>query len=248
MAKRPKDPDAPSRKEANDRIAAAVRDENRKARLEKLLFVALPVVLVAAAGVIFFLKRGGGDDVAVPGAGDKTFQALSQIGVNPQIAGCSKPTNDPTPNKEVILKDGEKFKYPSVPPSSGPFLAAPVEVNEIGFYTAADRPPMEGLVANLNAGWSVAFYDKGNLGPRQIELLQEAATTLRKDPRYSKFVAVEWDSSYGRLPDGGPIALTRWVKESPETGHRSYCNEVSGEVLRQWMAAYGAAGIPGIDQ
>lgn len=247
MAKRPKDPNAPSRKEKNERIAAAVREEDRKARLEKLIFVVLPIILVATAGVIFFLKRDGGNDVAAPGEGDKTFEALQEVGVHPQISGCSKPTNDPTPEKETIVEPGEKVEYPVSPPSSGPMLAQPVAINPGGFYTAADRPPLEGLVANLNAGWTIVFYDGRALGPRQIELIKEAAGILRNDPRYSQFAAVEWDSSYGSLPREGPIALTRWQKGPVEIGHRSYCTETSGEVFRQWMAAYGAARIPGID-
>lgn len=248
MAKRPKDPNAPSRQDANDRITAAVREENRKARLEKLLYIGLPLVLVIVAGTIFFLKRGG-EDTVVPGKGDKTYEALVEIGVNPQISGCSEPTSDPTPKEEKILPAGEKFSYPKefIPPSSGPFAPQPADINEGGFYTADDRPPVEALVGNLNAGWSVVWFDAAALGPRQRELIAEAAGILRKDPRYSQFVAVEWDSSYGKLPDEGPIVLTRWVKGEGEAGHRSYCNQVSGEVFRQWMALYGAARIPGID-
>jgi hypothetical protein len=250
VAKRPKDPNAPSRKDANERIAKAVRAEDRKARIEKLIFVVTPIVLVAIAAVIFFAKRGGGDgsDVATPGKGDKTYEKLSEIGVNPQIAGCTKPTNDPTPSKEKILPPGTKAEYPFHPPSSGPFLGQPAAINDIGFYTAADRPSLEALVANLNAGWSIAFYDGRVLGPKQVELIKAAAEILRKDPRYSQFAAVEWDASYGAFPqDAGPIGLTRWERGEREVGHRAYCEETSGEIFRQWMAAYGAAKIPGID-
>ena len=248
MAKRPKDPNAPSRRENNERIAAAVKQEDRKARLEKLLFIGLPVVLVAVAGTIFFLKRDGGSDSAVPGKGDKTYEALQEIGVNPQIAGCSKPTTDPTPKEEKILPVGQKFAYPKelTPPSSGPFAPA-AQISEAGFYTAADRPTVESLVGNLSAGWTVVWFDGQVLGANQKGLIAQAAGILRKDPRYSQFVAVEWDASYGQLPEQGPIVLTRWVKGPGEAGHRAYCNEASGELFRQWMAVYGAFKIPGID-
>ncbi|MGQ0464870.1 MAG: hypothetical protein ACT4QG_06080 [Sporichthyaceae bacterium] len=248
MAKRPKDPNAPSRKENNERIAEAVKQEDRKALLEKLLFIGLPVVLVAVAGTIFFLKRDdGGSDSAVPGKGDKTYEALQDIGVNPQIAGCSKPTSDPTPKEDAIVEAGKKNKYLTIPPSSGPRLAQAAQINEAGYYTAANRPPVEALVGNLAEGWTVVWFDGAALGPNQKALIEQAAGILRKDPRYSQFVAVEWDASYGRLPDEGPITLTRWVKGPGEAGHRAYCNQASGELFRQWMAAYGAFKIPGID-
>lgn len=247
MAKRPKDPNAPSRKEANDRIAEAVKQEDRKARLEKLLFIGLPVVLVAVAGAIFFLKRDGDGGSDVPGKGDKTYQALQEIGVNPQIAGCSKPTTEPTPKEDTIVEAGKKAKYPFNPPASGPHLAQPADISPTGFYTSANRPPVEALVGNLAAGWTVVWFDGQVLGTNQRGLIEKAAGLLRKDPRYSQFVAVEWDASYGQLPDSGPIVLTRWVKGPGEAGHRAFCNEASGELFRQWMAAYGGYKIPGID-
>ncbi|MGQ0844508.1 MAG: hypothetical protein ACT4QF_10265 [Sporichthyaceae bacterium] len=245
MAKKPQDPTEPSRRETSERIAAAVKQEDRKALRDKLIFVGLPVVLVIVAGAIFFAKREG--DPKLPGQGDKTYEALSKVGPNPQIAGCGKPTDDAVPPNIPPATPGRKVDYVTVPPSFGPSLPEPVAVNETGYYTAADRPPVEGLVANLKAGWSVLWYDGTALGPNQKRLIQEAAAILRKDPRYSKFVAVEWDVKYGRLPENGPIALTRWVTGENELAHRVYCNEASGELFRAWMAIWGDGVIPGID-
>lgn len=247
MAKRPKDPNAPSRKDRNERIAAAVREEDRKALIEKLIFVVLPIILVLTAGVIFFVKRSGGDDVAEPGKGDKTYEALQDIGVHPMISGCSKPTNEQVPDDIPKLQPNQTVKYPSAPPAFGPHREQPAVINDIGFHTLADRPPLESLVANLDAGWTIVYFDGRRLGPRQVELIKEAAEVLRKDPRYSQFAAVEWDAKDGDLPDQGPIVLTRWQKSPAELGHRSFCTEASGEAFRQWMAAYGAARIPGVD-
>ncbi len=100
-----------------------------------------------------------------------------------------------------------------VPPSYGPHLADPVAVNAGGFYTAANRPPMEGLVANLYAGWTVLWYDAGALGPDQVAQIQKAARVLHKDKRYSEFVASEWDPSYGTMPAGTPISLVSWTAQ-----------------------------------
>jgi hypothetical protein len=116
-----------------------------------------------------------------------------------------------------------------------------VAVNSAGFYTAADRPPIEGLVANLNAGWTVLWYDANELGPAQVDLIKKAAKVLHNDPRYSTFVASEWDAGYGALPAGTPIALVRWTKASDDNhGHRAFCHETSGEAILQYMIYYGA--------
>jgi hypothetical protein len=166
------------------------------------------------------------------------------------VSGCAAvaPTNDPTPDKDVVLAPGQKAKYPVPPPSSGPHTANPVAVNADGFYTVADRPPVEAMVANLNVGWTVLWYDEGELTPTQVDQIKQAAKVLHNDPRYSLFVATAWDDSYGKFPAGTPIALSRWTKETGNiAGHRSYCHDVSGEAFRQFMEFYGAPPIAGLD-
>ncbi len=105
-------------------------------------------------------------------------------------------------------------------------------------------------MANLNAGWTVLWYDANALGPDQVAMIQKAAEVLHNDKRYSNFVASEWDSSsYGALPNGTPIALVRWTKASADNhGHRSFCHETSGEAILQYMIYFRALAAVGRDQ
>jgi hypothetical protein len=242
VAKPPKDPAEPSRAETKAMTAAEKAKAARNARIERAVVVVSVVVGVIAAGVIWKKHHHGN-------GADHTVKALQDIGVTPFVAGCGQqsPTNDPVPEKDVVVPPGTKVKYPTVPPSAGPHLAAPVQVNSAGFYTAADRPPIEGLVANLNADWTVLWYDATALGPAQVALIKKAAGVLHTDKRYSTFVASEWDSSYGALPAGTPIALVRWTKTQPIGGHRAFCHEASGEAFLQYMLFYGAPVPPGED-
>lgn len=258
MAKRPKDPNEPSRA---DKAATFNADKAKQARREKLqnrLVIGFVVVCVIAAGVIWKSKHHGG-------SGDATVKALQAVGTSPVVAGCGPPSDDGTgvaakspaapsaapspsassaPGPQTIVTPGQRVHYPMVPPSLGPHLANPVAVNGGGFYTAQDRPPMEGLVANLNAGWTVLWYDAGALGPDQVGKIQKAAGILRKDTRYSEFVASEWDAAYGTMPAGTPIALVRWTQQpingTNPGGHRAFCHEISGEAILQYMIYFGA--------
>jgi hypothetical protein len=260
VARRPKDPNEPSRAEKVAQTSAQKARAARIAKIERAVVVISVVVGLGAAGVIWKNHHHGS------GGTDPTVKALRDIGVTPFVAcGMPQPTTDgpgqdevtppgQTPNPTVspsaspqpqdeVVPPGTKVRYSTVPPSYGPHLAAPVAVNAAGFYTAADRPPMEGLVANLNAGWTVLWYDSAALGPDQVSKIQKAAGLLHNDKRYSTFVASEWDGSYGAMPDGTPLALVRWTKQggpTPAGGHRAFCHETSGESFLQFMIAYGA--------
>jgi hypothetical protein len=257
VAKRPKDPNEPTRA---DKVATAADRKARAARIAKIeraVVIVSVVVGLIAAGVIWKNHHKGGGD-------DPTVKALRDIGVTPFVAcGMAQPTTDvpgqdqaqppgqpptmspsasPQPGDEVV-PPGQKVHYSTIPPSYGPHLAGPVAVDPAGFYTAADRPPIEGLVANLDAGWTVLWYDATALGPDQVSKIKAAAGVLHNDKRYSTFVASEWDGSYGPMPDGTPIALVRWTKPGgpvPAGGHRAFCHETSGESFLQFMIAYGA--------
>jgi hypothetical protein len=248
VAKRPKNPDEPSRQDKAEAAAGNAAKAQKQSRAERAVLVISLVVSLVAIFVIYHKHHGGGGG---SGKNDATFKALDKIGTTPFVSGCAAdaPTDDPTPDRDVVVPAGQKVKYPAVPPSSGPHLAQPVEVNADGFYTVANRPPVEGLVGNLNAGWTVVWYDPNLLPPAQVDLIKKAAGVLHKDPRYKFFVATAWDDSYGKLPLGTPIALSRWSKDTGKVaGHRAYCHEVSGESFRQFMVFYGAPGIPGVDE
>jgi hypothetical protein len=246
VAKRPKNPDEPSRQEKAEAAAGSAAKAQKQSRVERAVLVISLVVSLVAIYVIYHKHHGGGGT----GKDDATYKALGKIGTTPFVSGCAAdaPTDDPTPDKDVVVPAGQKVNYPAAPPSSGPHLAQPVAVNGDGFYTVADRPPVEGLVGNLNAGWTVLWYDPTLVAPTQVDLIKKAAAVLHKDARYGLFVATAWDNSYGKLPLGTPIALSRWSKDTGKVaGHRAYCHEVSGESFRQFMVFYGAPSIPGVD-
>jgi hypothetical protein len=205
--------------------------------MERAVLALSVVVGLVAIGVIVHKHRSHGS------TSDPTVKALGDLGVTPFVAGCGNqaPTDDKPVDQDTIVPDGTKATYTYVPPSIGAHLANLVTVNSGAFYTAADRPPIEGLVANLNAGWTVLWYDANALGPAQVDLIRKSAAILHKDSRYDKFVASEWDGAYGALPSGTPIALARWTKESNgNLGHRAFCHEASGEAILQYMIFFGA--------
>jgi hypothetical protein len=258
VAKRPKDPTEPSRADKVATVASQKARAARIAKVERAVVVISVVVGLGAAGVLYKNHHHGG-------GGDPTVKALRNIGVTPFVAcGMAQPTTDvpgqddsaapgqppttapsasPQPGDEIV-PPGQTVHYATVPPSYGPHLANPVAVNTAGFYTAADRPPIEGLVANLYAGWTVLWYDAAALNPDQVSKIKAAAGVLHNDKRYSEFVASEWPGgTYGALPEGTPIALVRWTKPggpTPAGGHRAFCHETSGESFLQFMIAYGA--------
>ena len=111
-----------------------------------------------------------------------------------------------------------------MPPSSGPHFAAPA-VSERKFYTAADRPPLETLVHNLEHGYTVLWYD-GAQAKGKEQLLRDIAEQGNKQPEaQDKFLVVEWDSSRGAFPADKPYALAHWAKD---TGKRQMCGDLSG--------------------
>jgi hypothetical protein len=245
VAKKVKDPNEPSRAFKRAQAAAERSKAQKKSKAEKYILIVSLIVSAVAIAVIIHKHTGG----SKTGKNDPTYKALNDIGTTPFVSGCAAvaPTDDPVPDRDVVVPPGQRVKYPVAPPSSGPHLANPVAVNADGFYDVANRPPVEGLVANLNAGWTVLWYDPNSLTPEQVSLIKKAAGVLHRDPRYSLFVAAPWDDSYGKLPEGTPIALTRWTKTSDDNhGHRAYCHETSGEAFRQFMEFYGAPPIAGL--
>lgn len=218
-------------------------------RIERAVLVISVIVSLVAIGVIIHKHTGGGKT----GKNDPTYKALQSVGDTPFLSGCAAvpASNDPVPEqaRDIVLQPNQRVDYKAVPPDFGPYAATQVQVNADGYYTAQNAPPVESLMANLNAGWTVLWYVPGLLDPSQVDSIKKAAQILHKDPRYSLFVAAAWDEKRGKFPLGTPLALTRWTKTSAgNLGHVAYCHEPSGEAFRQFMAFYGAPTIPGIDE
>ena len=69
-----------------------------------------------------------------------------------------------------------------------------------GWTLRRAAPIWSNATGNLNAGWTVLWYDPNLIQPTQLDLIKKAAGVLHKDSRYSLFVATAWDDSYGKLP------------------------------------------------
>jgi hypothetical protein len=218
-------------------------------RIERAVLVVCVIVSLVAIGVIIHKHSGG----SRTGKNDPTYKALQNIGSTPFLSGCAAvpASNDPVPeqDRDIVLRPNQTVDYKAAPPDFGPYAADQVQVNADGYYPAGAAPPVESLMANLNAGWTVLWFVPNLLDPGQVDSIAKAARVLHSDPRYSLFVAAAWDEKRGKFPLGTPLALTRWTKNSAgSVGHVAYCHEPSGEAFRQFMAFYGAPPIPGIDQ
>ena len=133
--------------------------------------------------------------------------------------------------------DQVKVEYDTVPPSHGPHFAQPA-VSARKFYTAADRPPVETLVHNLEHGYTVLWYD-GDKAKGKEELLRDIADQANKKAESAdKFLVVEWDTSRGAFPAGQalrPRALVQGRRPPPDVrrpvgrGHRRLHREAPGQ-------------------
>jgi hypothetical protein len=191
-----------------------------------LLLVALLVGGLALLG--WLLTRGDGSAVGAPAS------ACDDV-VRDEGQGISTHVGPGTPQPDVT-----RVPYEMVPPATGPHLASPV-YPAAPFYGAADRPPLEQLVHNLEHGYTLVWFD-ADLPAEQRDQLREVAAGLRESPSTGgKLVVVEWDDSYGPLPDDRPVAMTHWTADG---GVRQACSAASGEALTTFVAQYPFTDSP----
>jgi len=221
-----------------EKLETLRREQKAAERRRTMLFVGIAAVvalgLVTAAAVP--LVQGWLDDPA--------RRDWADFGVAASSASCEDVVTEEQDGTADHRPDGEQIEYASAPPTSGPHYAVPASFNR-KFYTPSDTPAVESLVHNLEHGYTILWYDPAVLD-EQESTLTELATKVTDDEDVAeavngKFIVAPWDVERGALPDGTAFALTHW---GAEQGYRQHCGELSGEVVRDFVAAHPSSDAP----
>jgi hypothetical protein len=239
----------PKKQVSQDRKARiAEMQQKEKARENRVRLqivagcVALLLVLVAVVTYAIVDARRNQPDVAI-----------STIGVPASAASCDPVTTDKAGGQgnHVDPAVTPKVKYDTVPPSTGGHFSQP-EVSDRRFFTAADRPPMERLVHNLEHGYTVLWYDQQAGEAKKAQLEELAKIVNKTDAASEKFIVSAWDPSYGTLPTGKKFALSHWsatlgadgTSILSQQGHRQLCGDLSGEVVKAFTEQHPRTSAP----
>ena len=238
MAKKSSKPVKKPEAARREKLEALRREQKAAERRRTMLFVGIAVVvalgLVTAAAVP--LVQRWHDDPA--------RRDWAEFGVAASSASCDDVIAEEQNGTSDHRPDGEQIEYTSAPPTSGPHYAVPASFNR-KFYTPSDSPEIERLVHNLEHGYTVLWYDPSVLD-EQESTLGELATKVTDDEELAdavngKFIVAPWDTERGEFPNGATYALTHW---GAEQGFRQYCGELSGEVVRDFVAAHPSSDSP----
>ncbi len=179
--------------------------------------------------------------------------SVTSLGATAQSAGCT------SVQQQNATGQGDHVStpvhYDTVPPAFGPHNPTPDSSGK-HFFTAADRPPVEVLVHNLEHGWTIVWYDD-SVAANSTQMQALTATAAKfdahgNDPSYNMIIA-PWTSKDGEgrpIPDGKHIAITHWSihqpvysaptsnKQPPSYGESQYCTSFSGAVLTAFMKRF----------
>ena len=180
------------------RIAELQQQEKARENRVRIQIIAVATALLLVLGAVIAY--------AIVDAGKQRPEvAISAIGVPASAASCDPATTDKAGGNgnHVDRTATPKVKYDTVPPSYGPHFDQPAVTKSRAFYTAADRPPMEVLVHNLEHGYTVLWYDQASGEAKKAALEELAKVTNKLDAASDKFIVSAWDPSYGELPEIG---------------------------------------------
>jgi hypothetical protein len=222
--------------------------ERRRTTAVVSICVVVALIIVGIAGYSVYQNKQHSD--ALNGT------ALADLGTAAASAGC-----EPVKQKAA---DGAgqhttaKVLYATVPPSYGPHNPTP-DSSGLHFFTAADRPPVEVLVHNLEHGWTIVWYDDtAAKDSTEMQALRDTAAKFDQhgnDPRYNMIIA-PWTKNDGDgqpIPDGKHVAFTHWsvhqptynpaFYQTPEAsahswGESQYCSTFSGAALASFMKKF----------
>ncbi len=256
MASKPPSPSTPRGAAAADRrarLSEIQKQQKGRERRTLLMIVAGCTALVVLLGAVITYGVVDGKRKAED---NKPENAVMSIGVPAASASCDAVTTDAaTGNSQHVgpgtdHADVKKVPYTTVPPSSGSHFVSPV-VDGRGYYTAADVPPVETLVHNLEHGYTVLWYlpAAGTAKADQLKQLAEVGGKLSASA--GKFVVAPWEVAYGAFPAGKSYALSHWSatpdasgKVTSQAGHRQLCGDLSGEVVKDFVATYPKTDAP----
>jgi hypothetical protein len=222
--------------------------ERRRTTAVVSICVAVALIIVGVAGYSVYRSNQRKDAV--------NNTALGDLGAAAASAGCERV------RQAVATGAGQhttaKVLYATAPPSYGPHNPTP-DSSGLHFYTAADRPPVEVLVHNLEHGWTIVWYDDTVAkNSAELQTLKDTATKFDhygNDPRYNMIIA-PWTKSDGDgqpIPDGKHIAFTHWSVHQPtydvnfyktaesaakSWGESQYCSTFSGGALKDFMKKF----------
>jgi hypothetical protein len=230
-----------SRREKLASLEAARKKEQRRRTLTLLLIC----VVLAGALLAYPVYLAANDYIA-------RNATLEELGSSISAASCDPITEETaTGNQDHV--DGITVTYSRFPPDSGQHYPSPAPFTK-RFYTTEDRPRVEELVHNLEHGYTIAWY-RSDLSGGQLQDMRNITKTFSKDDQNpaNKFIAAPWDDATdgGAMPAGKNLVLTHWYADpnnpgdtSAHRGIRQACTEVSGAVIKEFMAKYPHTNSP----
>jgi hypothetical protein len=183
----------------------------------------------------------------------RAFDKLALADIGAPASACQKITTKKADGNQDHLPEGTAIDYSTAPPAFGAHWnvagVAPAPM-ERKLYTAADRPPLEALVHNLEHGYTILWYDETIAGDSKAmnELRGIAGKFSGTSNMRFKFKAVPWTSKDGggkKFPSGEHVAFTHWsaggageTDVAKQVGVFQYCSDVSGSALQSFMEKY----------
>ena len=235
---------ATSPQSRRDKLASldAARKKEQRTRTIRLLVICIVLALALLAYPVYLFV----DDYRARNA------KIEDLGSSLAAAGCDPITEQPATGNQDHVPEGTKVDYAQTPPDSGKHTPTPAPFTK-HFYAAADRPPVENLVHNLEHGYTVVWY-RAEAPANQIQNLERIAKTFGSDDYNpaDKFIAAPWSEADGAgFPAGKSVVITRWTADpnnpsdlTMQRGVRQACTEASGAGIKEFMAKYPAANSP----
>ena len=176
---------------------------------------------------------------------------LATLGVPAEQAGCSEVQATKATGSADHRPEGSPLDYDASPPATGPHYPTWAPMTR-KFYTPDDRPEVGYLVHNLEHGYNLLWYDESVAeDEEELALVEAVARKFPGTDFENKFIAVPWTAEDGEpFPDGARYALTHWslggTHGNPEgqLGISQYCDELSGEVVEQFVQDYPYTDSP----
>jgi Protein of unknown function (DUF3105) len=220
----------------------ATRKKEQRTRTIRLLVICIVLALALLAYPVYLFV----DDYRARNA------SIEDLGSSLAAAGCDPIAEEPATGNQDHVPEGTKVDYAQAPPDSGSHNPAPAPFTK-HFYAAADRPPVETLVHNLEHGYTVVWY-RADAPGNQIQNLERIAKTFGSDDYNpaDKFIAAPWSEADGAgFPAGKSVVITRWTADpsnpgdpTKQRGVRQACTEVSGAAIKDFMVKYPVANSP----
>ena len=233
-----------SQQSRRDKLASldAARKKEQRTRTIRLLVICIVLAVALLAYPVYLFV----DDYRARNA------KIEDLGSSLAAAGCDPITEQPATGNQDHVPDGTKVTYAQTPPDSGSHYANPAPFTK-HFYAAADRPPIDTLVHNLEHGYTVVWY-RAEAPGNQIQNLERIAKTFGSEDYNpaDKFIAAPWSEADGAgFPAGKSVVITRWTADpnnpsdpTMQRGVRQACTEASGAGIKEFMAKYPAANSP----